>query len=1060
MKKTALQQAIQHALYTGALSMLAAPAAFAADQAAATTTSSDTSTAQLGKIEVTGTRIKRTDVETAQPVQVVTQSQIKATGLTSIGDVLQQVSSFGVSQNTNFNNAGNGSSQLNLRNLAPNRLLVLLNGQRVNSRVDGAVDLNNIPAAIIDHVEILQDGASAIYGSDAIAGVVNIITVKNYNGAEANAFIGMFDGKNDGGGWDGKTQSYDFTIGTSNDKSGIVMNVQYVNQTPMFAGNRTISKEPLIGGGNASGSSGAAGGRFIVLGRGDQTAGALNNTGCSFSASSDVTFCSLTPKTPGNTATGQTVSSLRGFTPTDRFNYAPLNYLVTPNERTSAYVQAHYDLADNLTFNTMVIYNNRVSQQQLAPSPLFLGAGGSNFSNGQIISVSALNPYNPFGKGLIGSSQVATTTNTQTGVVTKPAACYLANTCYELSLIGRRPLELGNRVLNQEVSSFAFRGGFKGYFNALGNEWDWDAGYNFGKIYESRPLTGFLNTERLQTALGTANADGTNSAPCTINGQVAPGCVPFNIFGGYNQATGQGSITPAMANYVLYENHDTDAQAMRDYVANLSGDLFDLPAGPFGLALGVESLEHDAFFHPDELAVIGNSSGNTTLPSNGRESTKAEYIEFNIPLVTDAPFMKDVSLDVAERWSQFKWVGGNAGDPGTGVEHSAANASGRAALRWQATDELLLRGSWSQGFRIPSVSEFFLGNSDAFPGVSDPCVGPAGAKPGTIGCSTGTVVQPNGQIKTTDGGNANLTPERSISRTAGFVYNPTSLPGFDLSMDYYKIELLRAVATIGPQTILNGCYSGNLLYCQLITRGAGPSGNSSAAGSISDILNTNVNIGAVKVEGVDLSAHYKFPSSSVGDFKAGLEWSFTKQYVVTQPFGNGSLSSQELSATTTFVGATGANTTVGGTPKQRGTLNLAWNSGDWSATWSMEYIGHMIEDCNGTYTFFGVSPASAPGFVKTLVKNRCTGQPTPSAPGSFPFDGDAKVPTNHLGATVYHDVGVTYHADSVNTDFTFGIRNLFDKQPPISMSAFANSFLPAFYRAPGRFFYGRIGVKF
>ncbi len=427
MKKNSLQRAIQRALYAGLLPLAAAPAAYAADQAASSTAAAtDASTAQLGKIEVTGTRIKRTDVETAQPVSIITQSQIKASGLTSIGDVLQQVSSFGASLNTQFNNGGNGSTTLDLRNLLPTRLLVLLNGQRVDSGIGGSVDLNDIPSAIIDHVEILQDGASAIYGSDAISGVVNIITVKNYNGAEANAFIGEFDGKNDGGGWDGKTQSYDFTIGTSGDKSGIVMNIAYVNQSPMFAGNRSISKEPVIGGGPSSGSSGAAGGRFIIYGHGPQASNGLNNTGCTFYGSISLTFCNLTPKVPGNSATNNTLANLRGFASTDRFNYAPLNYLVTPNERTSMFVQAHYDLADNLTFSTTAIYNNRVSQQQLAPSPLFLGGGGTSLSNGQAISISKQNPYNPFGKSLIGVSQSGTGVTGNGGPLPLPSCC-LAN---------------------------------------------------------------------------------------------------------------------------------------------------------------------------------------------------------------------------------------------------------------------------------------------------------------------------------------------------------------------------------------------------------------------------------------------------------------------------------------------------------------------------------------------------------------------------------------------------------------------------------------------------------
>jgi iron complex outermembrane recepter protein len=303
-----------------------------------------------------------------------------------------------------------------------------------------------------------------------------------------------------------------------------------------------------------------------------------------------------------------------------------------------------------------------------------------------------------------------------------------------------------------------------------------------------------------------------------------------------------------------------------------------------------------------------------------------------------------------------------------------------------------------------------------------------------------------------------LTPERSISRTAGFVYNPGWAPGFDFSADYWKIELLNAVSTIGPQTILNGCFlGGDASYCDLITRGTGPRGNSSSGSSITDILNVNVNIGGIKTEGVDLSTHYKFPSSSVGDFKLGLDWTFTKQFVMTVPYGAGQLSSQDLAGTTSFPGSIGAVTQVGGTPKQRANVNLTWSAGDWSATWSAEYIAAMTEDCDGTYAFFGATQATANQvpIAEKEVQTRCTNQH-----GSFPFDSNAVVPTNHLGATFYHDVAGTYHADSLNTDFTFGIRNLFDKEPPIAMSAFANSFLPAFYRAPGRFFYGRIGVKF
>ncbi|MGB9429459.1 MAG: TonB-dependent receptor [Gammaproteobacteria bacterium] len=1048
MNSNLISKAVRYALAAGAATALAAPAVFAQD--AQTTTSQNqnqnANTAQLGKIEVTGTRIKRTDVETAQPVTIVTQAQIKASGLTSIGDVLQQLTSSGASFNTQFNNGGTGATFIDLRNLGPQRTLVLLNGQRVDAGIAGSVDLNNIPISAVDHIEVLQDGASAIYGSDAISGVVNIITVKNYNGAEANAYMGMFDGKNDGGGWDGKQQEYDFTIGSSGDRSGAMLSVTYVNQSPMYAGNRTISKEPVVGVGTGGGSSGTPAGRFFIgIPKGTTCPAGVTTNVNPFSTTCDMTLIN----TPDN---NPSLSNFRDFENSDHYNYAPLNYLVTPNERTSLYVQGHYDIADNLTFSTMAIYNDRVSQQQLAPSPLFLGRSGTSLISGQPVTISALNPYNPFHVNLVAGS------SSQPCMVAKP------NTCDVLQFLGRRPLELGNRVFNQDTQSFAFRGGFSGYFNLLGNEWDWDATYNYGSNYGSNlevtnggDVSGIVNDQNLQNALGYPG-----EAPCQIsatNTALIRGCVPLNIFGGYNLATGQGSITPAMANYILFEEHDIMSETMRDYTANITGNLFNLPAGPVGLALGAESLEHDALEHPDSIVETGNSSEGTTQATNGRESTKAEYIEFNIPLVADVPFMKNVSLDIANRWSQFNWAGGNAGSPGAGVEHSAANASGRAALRWQVTDALLLRGSWSQGFRIPSVSEFFEGSSNSYPGLTDPCVvNPAAAKPGFCPAHA---TQPNAQIQTTVGGNPNMTPERSISRTVGFVYSPDWLPGFDFSADYFKIDLLNAVSVIGGQTIMNGCYiGGNLNYCKLITRAGGVQGNYTTSGNISDIVNTDVNIGGVKTEGVDVITDYKFPSTAVGDFKASLNVTFVKQYVATVPFGDGELSSQEMSGTTSQSSinvpfSTGDSTVVGGIPKQRANFGLKWNYGDWSADWNVLYISHLIEDCDALYGEDG--PGPTPTAEAALA--RC------SMPNfSFPFDPgtgpNGTTLTNHIGATTYHDVSATYHLDSWNTDFTLGIRNLFDKQPPIAMSAFANSFLPTLYRAPGRFFYARIGVKF
>ena len=317
MNSNLISKAVRYAIMAGAASAVAAPSAFAADAAATTT---DTSTAQLGKIEVTGTRIKRTSVETAQPITIVTAQQIKASGFTSIGDVLSNLSSTGSAINNQVNNGNGGQENVDLRNMGARRVLVLVNGKRWVPQIDNSVDLLTIPTAIIDHIEILQDGASAIYGSDAIAGVINLITVKDYSGAEASAYLGMYhgDGHNDG-----KKQEYDFTLGSSGDKSGVVMNVSYTNESPVFAGNRTISKEAIYGVGG--GSSSTPGGHFVINNAG--ICGAMPGVKLSPTFSSKVpggpgpaTECAITLNNPGAKTNPNATTDWRNYSgATDAF---------------------------------------------------------------------------------------------------------------------------------------------------------------------------------------------------------------------------------------------------------------------------------------------------------------------------------------------------------------------------------------------------------------------------------------------------------------------------------------------------------------------------------------------------------------------------------------------------------------------------------------------------------------------------------------------------------------------------------------------------------------------
>ena len=1015
MNSNQISKAVRYALVAGAVSAVAAPSAFAADATTTTDqTANQTNTAQLGKIEVTGTRIKRTEVETAQPVTIVTNAQLKAAGIQTIGDILQTLPEAGSALNVQVNNGNTsgfagqgGQTHIDLRNLGTQRVLVLVNGKRWIEQLNNTVDLNEIPLAVIDHVEVLQDGASAIYGSDAIAGVVNIITVKNYNGAEANAYLGMFDGKNDGGGWDGKQKTVDFTIGSSGDKSGVLMNVSYEQQDPIWANARTISKEPVVTQGTLNGSSATPNGRFFLIGPalagktfGSATCAPYNPASHSYGS------CSMTLISGGKTTKPVPTSNFRDWQPADHYNFAPLNYLLTPNEVTGTYVQGHYDLASNLTFNTEVSYTNRRSQQILAPNPLFMGPGFGKSAlqaDGLGLGIGATNPYNPFGVDLVGN--VSQWCVVQGNCGTNPNELYFFG--------GRRPIEAGPRVFNENADSYLFRGGFTGYFNLGGNEWDWDAGYSYGGNYETDITNGFFNTVDLAHAL-----DSPGFTPCAQT----PGCVPFNWFGG------NPSITPAMLRYVTYEDHAVVSDNQRDYTFNLSGDLVDLPAGPLGSAFGVEYLEQDGFNHPDATTASGNTSGSVILSTDGRQWSKAEYVEFDIPLVADAPGVKSLDLDVANRWSQYKWMGGVTGSNEAKYLFKANASTPRAALKWAVNDEFLARASWSKGFRVPSLNDLYFAGAQNFPSVSDPCVTTGTLPPG---CNGHAHVQPNGQILTIIGGNPGLKPETAISRSIGFVYNPDFMPGFDVSMDYFKIDVGNLVSALSPQQILNNCYISQLSAdCALI--------QTLSNRIVTQISDLNQNIGEVETRGIDLSSHYKFPSTGIGDFKLSLDWTFTRSY--KQTVVNGATTGGAFTYSSTEL--VGTTTGIGGFPSQRANIGLNWNYGDWNATWNMEYIHSMWENCAADATTAAAFPTE------------CS-NPNGSSPVYGHLSG-----TNHLGATFYHDVQATYHADGINTDFTFGIRNLFDKQPPTALSAFANSFLPAFYRVPGRLFYGRVGVKF
>lgn len=610
-----VRKSVHYALAACAASALTVPAVFA-QSAQGTGTSAtqnqanNANTTQLSKVEVTGTRILRTSVETAQPVTIITAKQIQQTGLTQVGDILQNLTQAGAARNTLLNNGGDGSTSIDLRNFGSNRVLVLVNGRRWTPGLGGSVDLNNIPSSVIDHIEILQDGASAIYGSDAITGVINIITVKNFSGAQASAFKGMYD--NDYGGvrgWDGKTQQYNFTVGAQGKRSGVVVSASYTEQDPIWNGQRAQSREPVWTQGLQNGEGWTPQGQFL-MNIGNQAP--PPNASCSpfVPAQPD-------PANPGSwlAATGgncdmtlisaptgnPTLENFRDFEKSDLFNFSPTYYFQTSLETKSIYAHLHYDISDNVTFTSTLEADVRNSQQALSSMPIAIGgAGFTVFNTKHLFGVGANNPYNPFHENLVANgSQFCPTAHFAGGT----SVCTPNNNLL-LTQLGRAVIEKGPRIFDQNVTNYTAHMGLNGFFDALGNEWDWNLGSSYGNVFQttsSPPSSAYVDTAQLTTALdspGLAQCNGPGQAtkPSGQSVQVGslyypiliPGCVPMNFFGGFQPTggngslSGNGSITPAMLDYVFANEQKCRPDDDAGLHSERHGDPCGAPCRSFG----------------------------------------------------------------------------------------------------------------------------------------------------------------------------------------------------------------------------------------------------------------------------------------------------------------------------------------------------------------------------------------------------------------------------------------------------------------------------------------------
>lgn len=920
----------------------------------------------LDRIEVTGTRIKKAEIEGQVPVQTLTREDIERTGLTSIGDIVQRLTGSGSALNTKFNSSGNfgfppdgsgvgaGSAQVDLRHLGSKRVLVLVDGIRwVNeasaSGVGAATDLNTIPLAIVERIEVLEDGASAVYGSDAIAGVVNIITRRNFDGAQVTVNYGQYDQG------DGQTSGVDSAWGGSSDRANWFLGASFVEQQRINSRDREQSAWPRPGGGIAFGSAFTPTGRFFI--RDPNTGARLDLT-----TNTGVTAPVYNPAQTGCVRT----DGFHCFTSADRFNFSQFNLLLTPSKRAGLFGQFRFDLNENTSWYAKALYNRRESTNEAAPEPVQLGpAAGNAFANRAVIS--RLNPFNPFGFDLISSG---------------PGA--------NITFFGWRPIKGGPRVFEQEVETSYFGTGVEGSFDLGARAYLWDVNFASSVNRAEQTNYGSYNIRRIVQALG-------SQASC----QAIPGCVPLNVFGGPDV------VTPAMLAWIQPIVRDESENKLQLFSANITGDLFDLPAGPVSFASGYEYRKYEGFYQPDPITVAGEYNGVPSLPTAGEYDVNEVYTELSVPLLAESPWAKKLDLSLAGRYSDYSTFGGNF--------------TGKVGLRWQVVDELMFRATVAEGFRAPPIGELFGSASRFDAQLRDPClISTTGAPPtgspancAALGVPPGAV-QINNQISVLTGGNPNLQPESADSFTAGMVWSPSFLENtaiserIDVEVTFYKHEIEGAIQAIDAQTQLNLCVQTlDPVYCGGITR--------AATGAISEFNNFLTNIGVIKTDGWDLDLFWVLPESKWGKFSVAWQNTRVGRYEA--------------------LGAAGARQprTVGrevndsAIPEWTSTLVLDWRLGAWSADWTARHISELTENCPSA-----LLPCSNP-------------------PGS-----------NILEATTYHDLQVGYKIDWLRgLQLTGGVNNLFDQDPPICLTCSLNGYDASTYDIPGgRFFYVRASLRF
>ncbi|WP_119977817.1 TonB-dependent receptor domain-containing protein [Shewanella algidipiscicola] len=777
----------------------------------------DTEEQQIERIEVTGSKIKRIGELSPTPVTVITGADMMNMGITNVADILNKLpsSTVGLSPETTNNTIfASGLNQTNLRGLGSDRTLVLVNGRRFVAGANGssAVDLNTIPTAMVARIEVITGGASAVYGSDAIAGVINIITRDDVQGVELDA---SYTQPEQSGG-----EEYQFSVTAGGDffdsKLSTVFNFTYAEQTEVRPSDRDFLSNPVGSIYNPDTSEGAPT-RIPYIGR--KPLSWINEAGTFFSPNGQYTFDANGNMKEFDYGEGliEGPGNNSNYCGPSCEGYDPVNYgfIRTPLERNVFTLNSDYQINDNHKIFNEITYVDYQSNGE--SSPVF---HTRNF-------IESDNAFLP-----------------------DETRQLMADTGMDYFNLNRMDTEFGNRTYNQDRETFRFLIGVEG---AISDNWDYSIHAQRGQLKETTLWGGEIWADRYDQAKDAVfAADG--SIVCRDADARAAGCVPLNLLG-VNQASQEAIDWVSTSAGQTAKTTQTTAGLV------INGALFELPAGYVNAAFSADYRKEESETNPDQELIDGTIFGNTATPMKGEFDVTEFAAEFSIPLLADVFMAHDLGLDLAYRWMDYSTAG--------------SDDAWKVGLNWAPIEDLRLRATKSKSVRAPNIGELFDPGGQTFESFTDVCdkinVELGSNDNRKKNCQA--VGLPEGWNPTdswyqggrpgTNAGNPDLKPETSNDYTIGMVYTPSYLEGFSLTVDYWAFEISDAINYIGVGTAVRYCYDSESLdnvYCDLFTR-------DDTTGDIIDFVQAPVNSASFDVKGVDIEGQYDIPTDSFGDFR-------------------------------------------------------------------------------------------------------------------------------------------------------------------------------------------------